>query len=51
MDYAGGGSIRSLLASGVIPEKPLQSIISQILQALVYLHTKVGIIHRDIKGI
>lgn len=50
MDYAGGGSIRNILKSGVIPETYIQIIVSQVLKALVYLHTKVGIIHRDIKG-
>jgi serine/threonine-protein kinase 24/25/MST4 len=49
MDYAAGGSIRSLLQSGVIPESAISNILRQVLNALVYLQ-KVGIIHRDIKG-
>jgi serine/threonine protein kinase len=51
MDFSSGGSVRHLLKSGLIPEYYLQIIVSQVLNALVYLHTKVHIIHRDIKGL
>ena len=50
MEYAGGGSIRHLLASGVIPEPAIAVISLQVVQALVYLHDTAKIIHRDIKA-
>lgn len=50
MDYAAGGSIRSLLqALTRIDEKCIAVIGREVLQALGYLH-KHGIIHRDIKA-
>ncbi|KAF9436527.1 hypothetical protein BGZ76_003680 [Entomortierella beljakovae] len=50
MDYAAGGSIRSLLqALTKIDEKCIAVIAREVLQALCYLH-KHGIIHRDIKA-
>ncbi|CAH1757261.1 7310_t:CDS:10 [Entrophospora sp. SA101] len=49
MEYAAGGSIRTLMKSGRIEEKYISSITKEVLQALIYLH-KCKIIHRDIKG-
>ncbi|KAI9239172.1 MAG: Pkinase-domain-containing protein [Podila humilis] len=49
MDYAAGGSIRSLLRMGKIEEKCIAVIAREVLQALDYLH-KHRIIHRDIKA-
>ncbi|TPX34537.1 hypothetical protein SmJEL517_g02893 [Synchytrium microbalum] len=50
MDYAAGGSMRSLLKSGVIDEVKISVIAREVLLALVYLHKSPGIIHRDIKA-
>ncbi|KAI8905198.1 kinase-like domain-containing protein [Gorgonomyces haynaldii] len=49
IDYCGGGSLREILESGVIPETYMGIVIRQMVQALIYLHNKVEIIHRDIK--
>jgi serine/threonine protein kinase len=49
MDLAEGGSVRSLMDPGVIPEKHAGIITKEVVQALVYLHRN-GIIHRDIKA-
>ena len=49
MDYASGGSVRQLLASGNIPEPCIAVIALQVTHGLVYLHKKANIIHRDIK--
>jgi serine/threonine protein kinase len=50
MDYAGGGSIRHILKSGVIPELCISAITQQVVLALQYLHNRAHIIHRDIKA-
>jgi serine/threonine-protein kinase 24/25/MST4 len=50
LDYCGGGSMRSILASGPLSEDVISAVIKQVLLALVYLHKQVGIIHRDIKA-
>ncbi|RKP00183.1 hypothetical protein CXG81DRAFT_6744, partial [Caulochytrium protostelioides] len=50
MDYASGGSMRSVLKSGVIEERHIAVIASEVCQALHYLHKHAGIIHRDIKA-
>ncbi|CAG8432867.1 7355_t:CDS:10, partial [Diversispora eburnea] len=49
MEYAAGGSIRTLLKAGKIDEKYISIITKEVLQALSYLH-KCKIIHRDIKA-
>ncbi|UZJ54454.1 hypothetical protein CBS101457_003774 [Exobasidium rhododendri] len=49
MDFADGGSIRTLMKAGPIAEKYATIIVRESLVALSYLH-KSGIIHRDIKA-
>lgn len=49
MDFASGGSIRTLLKPGKIDEKYTQLIIRETLIGLNYLHRQ-DIIHRDIKS-
>ncbi|PWN23846.1 Pkinase-domain-containing protein [Microstroma glucosiphilum] len=49
MDYAEGGSIRTLMRGGPIVEQHAVVIVRETLIALAYLH-KSGIIHRDIKA-
>ncbi|KAJ3336855.1 Serine/threonine-protein kinase 24 [Gonapodya sp. JEL0774] len=50
MEYCGVGSVRDVLKSGILEEKHIAIIVRQVLQALVYLHNKCNIIHRDIKA-
>lgn len=49
MDFAEGGSVRTLMNAGPIAEKYAAVIVRESLVALSYLH-KSGIIHRDIKA-
>lgn len=49
MDFASGGSIRTLMKSGTIEEKYVVLILREVLVALSFLH-KQGIIHRDVKA-
>lgn len=49
MEYLGGGSCHSLLSAGPFSEDVIAIIVSQVIQALVYLHAG-GKIHRDIKA-
>jgi serine/threonine kinase 3 len=49
MDFCGGGSVHDLLEFTIIPEKPLQWILSSAMDGLAYLHS-INIIHRDIKS-
>ncbi|WFC94422.1 kinase that interacts with cdc31p [Malassezia brasiliensis] len=49
MDYAEGGSVRTLMKAGPIQERHLAVIMREMLVALDYIH-KAGIIHRDIKA-
>ena len=51
MEYAVGGSLTSLVRKCVdpLPEAVVRVYIEQVLQGLLYLHSK-NVIHRDIKG-
>ncbi|PWN34237.1 kinase-like protein [Meira miltonrushii] len=49
MDFAEGGSVRTLMKAGLIAEKYACIIVRESLIALSFLH-KSGIIHRDIKA-
>lgn len=49
MEYLAGGSLLGLMKGEKLSEIQIAAILSSILKALNYLHTK-GIIHRDIKG-
>ncbi|KAK4056395.1 kinase that interacts with cdc31p [Microbotryomycetes sp. JL221] len=49
MDFASGGSIRTLMKSGPIEEKYIVVILREVLIALSFLHRQ-GIIHRDVKA-
>lgn len=49
MDYAEGGSVRTLMRAAPIAEQYAVVIVRETLVALSYLH-KTGIIHRDIKA-
>ncbi|KAJ1961009.1 kinase that interacts with cdc31p [Dispira parvispora] len=49
MDYAGGGSVRTLMECGPLEEKYISAIVRDLLSALSYLH-HCNIIHRDIKA-
>ncbi|KAL8280939.1 hypothetical protein RQP46_006618 [Phenoliferia psychrophenolica] len=49
MDFASGGSIRTLMKSGPIEEKYIVLIVREVLVALSFLHRQ-GIIHRDVKA-
>ncbi|BGP03878.1 Serine/threonine-protein kinase KIC1 [Rhodotorula toruloides] len=49
MDFASGGSIRTLMKSGPIEEKYAALIVREVLVALAFLH-KQNIIHRDVKA-
>lgn len=49
MEYAAGGSIRNLMKSGTLDEECIKIVTRSVLEALIYLHKTVKIIHRDIK--
>lgn len=49
MDFAEGGSVRTLMRAGPIAEQYAVVVVRETLVALAYLH-KAGIIHRDIKA-
>ncbi|SAL99244.1 hypothetical protein [Absidia glauca] len=49
MDYAAGGSIRTIMKAGALEEKYIATIVREVLLALSYLHKNL-IIHRDIKA-
>ncbi|KAI8846134.1 kinase-like domain-containing protein [Chytridium lagenaria] len=50
MDFAAGGSLRSILKSGPLEERYIAVIAREVLLALVYLHKSAAVIHRDIKA-
>ncbi|KAJ3095004.1 Serine/threonine-protein kinase 25 [Phlyctochytrium bullatum] len=50
MDFAAGGSLRSILKSGPLEERYIAVIAREVLLALVYLHKSANVIHRDIKA-
>ena len=53
MEFLAGGSVRSLLHHGPLPEHTIRSYTTQVLRGLHYLHTpREGpvVIHRDIKA-
>ncbi|SPO37131.1 related to ser/thr protein kinase [Pseudozyma flocculosa] len=49
MDFAEGGSVRTLMKAGPVAERFCALIVRETLVALAYLH-KSGIIHRDVKA-
>ncbi|PKI85144.1 kinase that interacts with cdc31p [Malassezia vespertilionis] len=49
MDYAEGGSVRTLMKAGPVEERHSVVIMREVLVALDYIH-HAGIIHRDIKA-
>lgn len=49
MDFASGGSIRTILKAGIIQEPYIVLIVREVLVALSFLHNQ-GIIHRDVKA-
>lgn len=49
MDYCAGGSVRTLLRSGVFEERYVGVIFREVLTGLQAVH-KLGVIHRDIKA-
>ncbi|KAK6457995.1 kinase-like domain-containing protein [Scheffersomyces xylosifermentans] len=49
MDYCAGGSLRTLLKSGVFEEKYIGVIVRELLIALSSVH-RLGVIHRDLKA-
>lgn len=49
MDFASGGSIRTLMKSGVVEERYASLIVREVLVALAFLHRQ-DIIHRDVKA-
>ncbi|ABN66330.2 Serine/threonine protein kinase [Scheffersomyces stipitis CBS 6054] len=49
MDYCAGGSLRTILKSGVFEEKYIGVIVRELLLALSAVH-KLGVIHRDLKA-
>lgn len=51
MEVVGHNLLKSIIAANYkgIPIQNVRSIIQQILQGLVYLHAKCGVIHTDLK--
>ena len=50
LEYMGGGSLKDLLdAGGKLPESSLRPVAACTLEALAYLHSRLHIVHRDVK--
>lgn len=49
MDYCEGGSVRTLLRSGVFEEKYISVLLRELLSGLLAVHN-MGVIHRDLKS-
>jgi len=49
MEYVSGGTLTDILVNNFMNEKQISVVSREVLQGLVFLHSK-NIIHRDIKS-